>query len=225
MATPVIPDLRVTYFLDITSSWCWWAEKAWTDLKQGFGEQVTFDWKIALMDATAFPVSREQCDWFYRRSGLAMRSAYALNSGWWEAGLGQYLAPNQMAEAARSLGFGDDRVRLALARAALREGRRIGSWEVAAEVAAVETGQPAALLLALARSPEIEERVREDTRSFHALAVTQRPTFLLESRIGDRAVFSGIARTEPLRAAIVALLEDVAAYAAHAAHLGDPPMR
>ncbi|MEN9675003.1 MAG: hypothetical protein RIS76_899 [Verrucomicrobiota bacterium] len=190
MATPVIPDLRVTYFLDITSSWCWWAEKAWTDLKQGFGEQVTFDWKIALMDATAFPVSREQCDWFYRRSGLAMRSAYALNSGWWEAGLGQYLAPNQMAEAARSLGFGDDRVRLALA-----------------------------------RSPEIEERVREDTRSFHALAVTQRPTFLLESRIGDRAVFSGIARTEPLRAAIVALLEDAAAYAAHAAHLGDPPTR
>ena len=78
-------------------------------------------------------------------------------------------------------------------------------------------------LLAKARSPEIEKRVRSSTKEFHALLVTQRPTFVMESNIGDRAVLSGCWRVEPLIASIDSMLADAAGYASWKAHMGDPP--
>src|SRR5881396_2090607 len=73
------------------------------------------------------------------------------------------------------------------------------------------------------KSPEVEARARATTAEFHSLQVNQRPTFLLENSIGDRAVFSGLATAAPLAAAIDAMLNDAAAYASHAAHFGPPP--
>lgn len=219
-ATPVV---KATYFVEVVSSWCHWAEPAWAELKSRYAGQVEFTWKLALMDATGLPVSRAQCEWFYRRSGLIVRSPYMLNAGWFEPELKEYLAPNLVAEAARDFGVNDDRARLAIANAAVREGAKVGRWEIAAEVAARATGLDATALLAKARSPEVEARARATTAEFHALQVTQRPTFVLESRIGDKAVFSGTWQAAPLIAAIDAMLADAAAYASHAAHFGGPP--
>lgn len=217
-----VPVIRATYYLEVVSSWCHWAEPAWAELKSRFASQVEFNWKIALMDASGFPTSRAQCDWFYRRSGLIVRSPYMLNSSWLEETFKEYPEPNLVAEAARDLGVNDDRARLAIAHAAVREGLKVGRWEVAAEVAARATGLNAAALLAKAHTPEIEARVRATTAEFHALQVTQRPTFVLESRIGDKAVFSGTWQAAPMFAAIESMLGDAAAYAAHAAHFGGP---
>ena len=133
------------------------------------------------------------------------------------------LAPNLIAEAARDFGVTDDRVRLALAHAADREGKKVGRWEVAGEVAAKAAKLNKAKLLARAKSPAVAARVKRTTEEFHALQVTQRPTFLIENAIGDRAVFSGLVRIEPLAAAIDALLGDQAAYDSYQAHFGDPP--
>ena len=215
--------MKVTYYLEVISSWCYWAEPAWAELKQRYAGKVEFGWKLALMDASGLPLSRNQCDWFYRRSGTIMRSAFMLNSGWFEPGLKEYLAPNLVAEAAKEFGVTDDRVRLAIAHAALREGRKVGNWAESAAVAAAAAGLDAAALLEKAKSPEVAARARATTAEFHALQVNQRPTFLLENRIGDRAVFSGLAAATPLVAAIDAMLNDAAAYAAHAAHFGPPP--
>ena len=63
----------------------------------------------------------------------------------------------------------------------------------------------------------------QSTAEFHALQVTQRPTFVLDSNIGDRAVLSGFWRLEPLVAAIESMLADAAAYQSWKAHFGDPP--
>jgi predicted DsbA family dithiol-disulfide isomerase len=219
-ATPVV---KATYFLEVASSWCHWAEPAWAELQRRYTGQVEFSWKVALMDASGMPISRAQCEWFYRRSGLIVRSPYMLNAGWFEPGLNEYQAPNLVAEAARDFGINDDRARLAIANAAVRDGMKVGRWEVAAEVAARATGLDAAALLAKARTPEIEARARATTAEFHALQVTQRPTFVLESRIGDKAVFSGTWQAAPLVAAIESMLADAAAYATHAAHFGGPP--
>jgi predicted DsbA family dithiol-disulfide isomerase len=175
------------------------------------------------MDASGLPVSREQCEWFYRRSGTIMRSPTMLNAGWFEPELKEYLAPNLVAEAARDFGATDDRVRLAVARAAVLDGRAMGRWEEAASVAAEAAGLDAAALLKRARSPDVEARARASTAEFYALKVTQRPTFVLENGIGDRAVFSGLAVAAPLAAAIEAMLHDAAAYASFAAHFGAPP--
>ncbi|HKW29750.1 MAG TPA: disulfide bond formation protein DsbA, partial [Verrucomicrobiae bacterium] len=84
-------------------------------------------------------------------------------------------------------------------------------------------GLDSSALLKAARSPEIEKRARTATAEFHALQVTQRPTFVMKSNIDDRAVFSGLVKVGPLAATIDAMLDDAAAYASHAAHYGTPP--
>ena len=72
-------------------------------------------------------------------------------------------------------------------------------------------------------SAEVEARARATTAEFHALQVTQRPTFVIDSEIGDRAVFSGIVALPPLIATTDAMLDDLAAYESHAAHFGGQP--
>jgi predicted DsbA family dithiol-disulfide isomerase len=146
-----------------------------------------------------------------------------LNSGWLDPYQPEFLAVNCVAEAAKDFGVTDDRARLALMEAAMREGKKVADWNVSAGVAAKAGGLNESALLAKARSPEIEKRVRASTAQFHALQVTQRPTFVLESNIGDRAVFSGCWRAEPLIAAIETMLADAAAYASWKAHMGEPP--
>ncbi|MDE3066037.1 MAG: DsbA family protein [Verrucomicrobiota bacterium] len=216
-------NVQVTCYLDVTSSWCYWAEPAWRELKQRYAHSpVTFGWKIALLDESGMVKSRAQADWFYRRSGTIMRSPFMLNSGWL-TGLKEYLAPNCVAEAARDFGVTDDRVRLALTEAALREGQNVGDWDVAVSVAAKTADLDSAALIKTARSSEIERRVRTTTAEFHALQVTQRPAFVLKSNIDDRAVFSGLVKSGPVAAAIDAMLDDASAYAAFAAHFGSPP--
>ncbi|NBV23294.1 MAG: disulfide bond formation protein DsbA [Proteobacteria bacterium] len=216
--------MKVTYYLEAISSWCYWAEPMWADLKRRHaGQPVHFDWKIALMNETGLPTSRAQLEWFYRRSGPMVRSPFMLNSGWYEPGLKEYLAPNLVAEAARSLGVTDDHVRLALAHAAMREGQRVADWQVSITVAAQAAALDPVVLLARAQSDEVRRVVEASTAEFHALNVSQRPVFLLQNNIGDRAVISGLVKLEPLAATIDALMADAAAYESHAAHFGSPP--
>src|SRR5687767_14761878 len=110
--------IRVTYYLEVISSWCYWAEPAWAEVKQRYAGRAQFEWKIALMDASGLPASRAQLDWFYRRSGTIVRSPFMLNSAWLEEGMTEYPVPNLLAEAAKGMGVTDDRVRLAIAAAA-----------------------------------------------------------------------------------------------------------
>ena len=152
-----------------------------------------------------------------------MRSPFMLNPDWADPKFSEYLAPNCVAVAAKELGVQDDRARLAIAAAALREGKKLGEWEIAAEVAAAAAGLDRKKLLERARAADIEKKVRAETAEFHQLQVTQRPTFVLDTEIGDRAVFSGFARFAPIAAALDSMLEDADAYVSYAAHFGSPP--
>ena len=215
--------ITVTDYLEVVSSWCFWSEPTWAELKKRYDGRVEFQWKIALMDPNGLPTSREQEQWFYRRSGMMMRSPFMLKTDWYDPSLPEWLAPNCVAEAAKDFGLSDDGVRLALSRAALRDGKKVRDWEISAQIAAGAGKIDKKQLLDRARSPEIEKRVRASTAEFHALQVTQRPTFVIDTEIGDRAVFSGIVKLEPLAATLDSMLDDAAAYAAHKAHFGDPP--
>ncbi len=216
---------KITHYLDVVSSWCHWADPAWQKLQRRYAGRVEFAWKIALMNPGDFPVSRAQCDWFYRRSGdTVMQSPYFLNSGWVEPGRpGGYVAPNLVAEAGRDLGVTDDALWRALMDAAMRQGRKIGDMGEAVAAAAEAGRLDPVRLRARSESPEVRARVEASTAEFHALGVTQRPTFVLEDAIGDRAVVSGLVRIEPLEALLESMLGDTAAYAAHAARHGAPP--
>jgi predicted DsbA family dithiol-disulfide isomerase len=217
--------ITVTDYLDVVSSWCFWSESTWAELKKRYEGRAQFQWKIALMDASGLPTSREQEQWFYRRSGMMMRSPFMLNTDWYDPSLPEWLPPNCVAEAAKDFGFTDDRVRLALAHAALREGKKVSEWEIAAKIGAAASKIDGKKLLERARLPEIEKRVRASTAEFHALQITQRPAFVIDTEIGDRAVFSGVVKLEPVAATIDSMLDDAAAYAAHKAHFGEPPAK
>jgi predicted DsbA family dithiol-disulfide isomerase len=215
--------LTITNYLDVISSWCFWAVPVWEELRERYGDRVDFNWKIALMDKTGLPSTRKQMEWFYRRSGMLMRSPVMLRTNWHDEDREEYPEPNCVAEAARELGVSDDRVWKALMKAELLEGKKISEWETAAEIGASAGGLEKDKLLERAKSPEIDARIRQSTAKFHALQVTQRPTFVIDTPIGDRAVFSGFAKAAPLAATLDAMLDDLADYAAHAAHFGQPP--
>lgn len=217
--------MKITYYLEVLSSWCHWADPVWAQLQTRYAGRAEFAWQIALMNPEDFPVSREQCDWFYRRSGgTVMNAPYMLSSGWLEPErAGNYQAPNWVAEAAKDFGVTDDRVRLALTQAALREGRKIGDLALAVAVAAQAGGLDEKKLRVAAESAAVQARVAASTAEFFAHRITQRPAFVLTDAIGDKAVFAGLVRLEPLVATIDAMLADTAAYAAHRAHHGAPP--
>jgi len=217
--------MKVTYYLEVLSSWCTWVEPVWAELKNRYAGRAEFDWKITLMNPGDFPVSRSQCDWFYRRSGgTVMRSPFMLNSGWFEASRkGIYHVPNLVAEAGKDFGITGDELRLALAHAALREGRKIGGMAEAIAVAVKATGLNAKKLRASAESDAVMARVQASTAAFHDHRISRRPAFILEDAIGDKAVFSGLVALEPLAATIDAMLADTAGYAAHAVHHGKMP--
>ena len=219
--------MKITYYLEIMSSWCTWVEPTWAELKHRYAGRVEFDWKIALMKPENFPASRAQCDWFYQRSGgTVMHSPQMLHSGWFELDRrGHYEAPNLVAEAGKDFGFTGDELRLALNNGGLREGRKIGDLAEAVSIAANAGRTDAKALRARAESPEVRARVDASTAEFFAHQLDQRPSFILKDAIGDKAVFSGLVRLEPFVATIDAMLADTAAYAAHGAHYGPPPTK
>ena len=108
-------NVKITYYLDVISSWCYWAEPAWAELKQRYAKApVEFGWQIALLDVSGMSKSRAQADWFYRRSGTVVQSPFMLHSGWLDPYQPEFLAPNCVAEAAKDFGVKDDVVRLVL---------------------------------------------------------------------------------------------------------------
>jgi predicted DsbA family dithiol-disulfide isomerase len=215
--------ITVTDYLDVVSSWCFWSEPTWAELKKRYEGRVQFQWKVALMDPAGLPTSREQEQWFYRRSGMMNKSPFMLNTDWYDASLKEWLAANSIAEAAKDFGITDDRVRLALANAALREGKKVAEWNVCAEIGAAAGKIDKQKLLDAAKSSTVEKRLRASTAEFHAMQITQRPTFVVDTEIGDRAIFSGVIKIEPIAATIESMLEDEIFYAAYKAHFGDPP--
>jgi predicted DsbA family dithiol-disulfide isomerase len=218
--------MKVTYYLEVMSSWCYWVEPVWAELKSRYAGRVEFEWRIALMRQQDFPISKEQCDWFYRRSGMIMRSPVMLNSGWFENDpKATYDGADLVAEAGRDFGFTDDRLRLALSHASEIEGVKIGRVEVAAAVGAKASGIDAKKLLARAKSSAVRARADASTADFFSHRIDQRPAFILTDGIGDKAVFSGLVQIGPIAATIDAMLSDTAAYAAHAAHFGSPPKK
>lgn len=216
--------MKVTYYLEVISSWCYWAEPTWQELKARYAGRVDFDWKIAKMQKDDYPVSREQCDWFYRRSGLLVRSPFMLNSGWLEPHRdGLFPAASYVAEAGKDFGVTGDELRLALAHAADREGRKVASMEPAIAVAVKAIGLDGLKLRAAAESAAVAQRIEASTAEFFAHRINQRPAFIITDDIGDKAVFSGLVQLAPLAATIDAMLADTAGYAAHKAHYGSAP--
>jgi len=70
-------NVKVTYYLEVISSWCAWAEPAWAEPNQRYADRVGFGWKIALMPPEAYPVSKSQCEWFLLENNIGDRVVFS----------------------------------------------------------------------------------------------------------------------------------------------------
>ncbi len=214
--------VTMTYYLDVLSSWCFLVEPTWTDLKEQYKDDVSFEWKIAFMDSGSVAADRASCDWFYRRSGTVMRSLYMLSSEWMEpAHDGELITPNRVALAAKLLG--NSEVRHALAEAAFKKGINIRNLAKALQIAADRSDLDIQRLSAVSLSSEVSELLESDRREFDELKVNQRPTFLIVDEIGDRAVLSGLTARRPFAETIDAMISDCVAYRSFQSHFGLAP--
>lgn len=208
--------VEIVYYLDILSSWCFVADGNLARLREKHGSRLAVDWRLAPShDGLPFGYTREQMAGFYARTKLV--TGVQLNPDWIE--------PNHevtsahlclAAEAARSLGFIGDEVRIGLARAAMVDGKPVSRREVALELTAELSGlDPAALDRAM-RSPAQAARIDTTSGEFKKLGATVRPTFVMTNSIADRVVLSGIWAFEPLDALVTELLHDADSYASAA---------
>src|SRR5215472_8764398 len=170
-------QVRAIYYLDVLSSWCLIAEDALDRVRRDFGSKLAVEWRIA---ALRHPLgyTHEQLAWYYRRTDAV--TGVRLNPAWLLGPEDGSHIPNLAAEAARALGCEDDRVRRALARETMLNGRRSCERDVAID------------------DPATEARIRDSVKAFEALHVGLRPTFALSNGIGDDTILSGCWRADTL---------------------------
>ncbi len=212
--------IKITYYLDVISSWCHYVEPLWEELKSSYKEEVEFDWEITLIPANGLPGSAEEEEWYYRRSGMMTQQAKMLNATWVDPKVKEYLSPNLVAYAAKTLGENGDKVRVAIAKAAILDGKPISDLDTCIEVALGVCDINPVRLTEVALDPLTEQAIRKSTARFEAYGINQRPAFILESEIEDRAIFSGIVHREPLVATIEAMIDDVKSHRSWSAHMG-----
>ena len=203
--------VKLTCFLDVLSSWCLVAEDALATVRAEFADRLDYEWRIAAL-SESLDYTPEQLAFYYRRTHHV--SGTRLNPVWLESRADGSKWANLAAEAARSLGCTDDGVRLALARAAMLDGKRIAERDVALSVAAGAGGlDPAALDRAM-NDPKTAQQIRASGDEFATYHVEMRPTFIVRNAISDASILSGCWRYDTVAAAIRAQLEDQDKYAA-----------
>jgi predicted DsbA family dithiol-disulfide isomerase len=208
-----MPAVKMIYYLDILSSWCFFAEDAIAKIKSRFGADLEYEWRIAaLRDGKPLGYSPEVLGWYYKRSQTL--SGTLLNVAWIESESDSTWWPNVAAEAARSLGQTDDKVRLALSRAGMVEGQHVHHRDVAERVAAAASGLDSGALHTAMDDPAIVSRIHATTAEYRALPVNVVPTFVISNTIGDVNLLSGTFRYEPIAACVEQLVADAKSYAA-----------
>ena len=147
--------VKITYYLDVISSWCHYFEPVWNELAESFGDKLERRWEITLIPESGLPNSREEEDGYYRRSGVITRQQTMPSSAWVDPNLKEYLAPNLVPLACRALGVSGDAVRLAIAKAGMIDGKQVGDWKISANIASEVSGLPASeILQKAAQRPE-----------------------------------------------------------------------
>jgi predicted DsbA family dithiol-disulfide isomerase len=204
-----MPRCTVIYYLDVLSSWCLVAEEAWSRLCREFAGQIEAQWRIAAL-RDSFGYTPEQLAFYYRRT--AAITGVSLNPLWLESETDGSRWANRAAEAARALGRIDDRVRLALARAAMIDGLHVSQRDVAVSIAAQAAGLKPEELSSAMDAPQTAAAIADSTAAFERLGVPVRPTFEFRNVVGDTTMLSGCWRYDALAAAANALTRDQSAF-------------
>ncbi len=196
-----MPKVTVDYYIDTMSSWCLIAEPAVDRIRTEFGDRIQLNWKIVQLNQGApFEATPEKFAWFYARTKAV--TGTQLNPAWHTSMRDSSVFPNLAAEAARTLGVTDDRVRRALSRAAMNEGKHVPLRAVTLEVASVAGGLDKHALLETMEAHETLAKILSNTIELRKLPVKVIPAFVIANDIGDVAILSGFHQSETLDAVV-----------------------
>jgi predicted DsbA family dithiol-disulfide isomerase len=211
-----VSAIKLTYYLDVLSSWCFVVEGALAQLRERLGPRLEFEWRLAyLFGGGPMGYGPEKNAWFYGRTGSI--SGVKLNPAWKESPEETTYFANLATQAAHGLGVTDDRVRLAMSRAAMVDGRHVGRRDVAEQVAAEASGLPILDIERTMNDPRTAQAMEKSTQEYKALGVKVQPAFVLRNDIGDTAILSGLYRYETLAACADEMLAAADGYAAFSA--------
>ncbi len=215
--------MRLTYFSDVCSMWCVLGDEALARLAEEYGDRVEIVWRLPPIgrgEPLGMSVAAET--WYYERCFAATGRRF--NPHWLQGPQTSTWIPNAAVEAARLLGVVDGRARVAINRAGCERGEPVTDRKTAVAIVAAAGGLDVAALDAALDDPRVAAALDDASDAFDDLGATVRPTFLIESDIGDHVLMSGIYRSEPIAACIDAMISDEDFYRAyHAGHGSEPP--
>jgi predicted DsbA family dithiol-disulfide isomerase len=206
--------MQITYFFDVCSMWCALGDEVIAEVCRRYGGRVEVTWKIALINGgKPMEAGPEQELWYYNRCEIVTGRRF--NHRWLERkGLSTWI-PNSLIAAAWRFGKGKE-VHDALRSAAMDRGEPILQRALALKFAGEASGIATQTLANAMDDPALASELRDSLLEFESYRIDQRPAFILRSTIGDTAVFSGIYRSEPIFAALEAMLCDEEKFMEHA---------
>jgi predicted DsbA family dithiol-disulfide isomerase len=203
--------MQLTYFFDVCSMWCALGDEALVSVQERYGERVPITWKVALInDGKPMDAGLDQELWYYDRCEAATGRRF--DHRWIEKRGQSTWLPNALIHMAQKLGKGAE-VHRALKIAALQRGEPILRRDVALSLAVSASGLDRLTFETGIEDPALVAEIRISTAEFNTYRINQRPAYVIRSGIEDTSIFSGIYRSEPLIAAIDAMIADENAYA------------
>ncbi len=203
--------VTIIHYLDVLSSWSLISQRALDAVTAEFGDAVVVDWRIALFNDGA-PVGEDAQKWAWYYDRIEAMTDVKLNPAWRESLEDSTLVPNSVAVAARRLGASGDTVRLALARAAMLDGRKVQHRAIAFDVAVEASGLDRETLATALDDPLTRAELDRTTKEYRALPVSVVPVFLVSNPLGDVALLSGYFQAQTLRAVVAEAIETMRRY-------------
>jgi len=213
-----VSAIGIVHYFDVLSSWSLISQAALDAVTAEFADAVSVDWRVGLFnDGARLGESAERWAWYYAR--IEAMTGVALNPAWRDSDDDSTFVPNAVAVAARRLGAGGDAVRLALARGAMLDGRKVQQREIALDVAVEASGLDRGALSAALDDPSTHAELARTTREYKALPVNVLPVFLISNPLGDTALFSGYFQPQTLLTAVGEAVETMRRYDGYMARL------
>jgi predicted DsbA family dithiol-disulfide isomerase len=103
--------MKVTYFLEVLSSWCFWAEPAWAELQRRYAGRVEFRWdrfeRVRTKPATELRNASPRCSFLPDPFGVRPAGAGSAERGLFahDQGLGRIFCAGSASRAGRSIGW------------------------------------------------------------------------------------------------------------------------
>lgn len=203
--------VECSYFLDVLSQWCLIADSTLRDLQAKHSQLDVSLRFVPIAFKDPLPVTRAEQARAYERSAMitGVRTVPWIVEGepthTWEA--------NATVLAGAHLGLDVERVRGAIAHAALIEGQPMGREGAAIALVSRQFGVDAKELQHVVYGAEIAARMQAQEDAFKALHLQVRPTFVLRNAIEDHVILGGTYRFDLLDTSVQCLSEDAAGYA------------